>query len=518
MEDLLESGHVFAGRYRVQRLIARGGMGAVYAAEQLATDLPVALKVLYPHILRSPDSIEKFQLEAKVAGRVNSEHIVRVFDAGYDRTTRLPFLVMELLRGQELKSLVDRGGPLTPEAVVEYIRQVASGLERAHRHMNRDGNHKPIIHRDLKPENLFLTRRENGEPVVKILDFGLAKVLGDSAHVSQDVKGTPLFMAYEQAAGVELCPETDIWSLGLTTFYLLTGRNYWKTASTPRSSMASLFGEILTLPLVTPTERIRELGAEPNWPPAFDAWFLRCLDRDPKMRFHSAKAAAIELAQALGAQAGSGTTSSAPRLGRTVAGTDHLGATSPSGDLARPTGDRTLPSGTQLSDETQSSGSSDVELPMRWGSRRPEEKRARPLPMILGGLAVIALFWLGFTGLGPPRPEDPEPSPRPQTATPAPTENAQPAPPPTPTAPAAEAALIPSVSAEPSPAPLPSEPLAKKEKTERPVRKSSTIAPSAPPPQQKPSETPPPETETAPPTPVPAPSRPLPDPYSERYK
>lgn len=209
MEDLLESGHVFAGRYRVQRLIARGGMGAVYAAEQLATDLPVALKVLYPHILRSPDSIEKFQLEAKVAGRVNSEHIVRVFDAGYDRTTRLPFLVMELLRGQELKSLVDRGGPLSPEAVVEYIRQVASGLERAHRHMNRDGHHKPIIHRDLKPENLFLTRRESGEPVVKILDFGLAKVLGDSAHVSQDVKGTPLFMAYEQAAGVELCPETD---------------------------------------------------------------------------------------------------------------------------------------------------------------------------------------------------------------------------------------------------------------------------------------------------------------------
>jgi serine/threonine protein kinase len=518
VEDLLESGHVFAGRYRVQRLIARGGMGAVYAAEQLATDLPVALKVLYPHILRSPDSIEKFQLEAKVAGRVNSEHIVRVFDAGYDRTTRLPFLVMELLRGQELKSLVDRGGPLSPEAVVEYIRQVASGLERAHRHMNRDGHHKPIIHRDLKPENLFVTRRESGEPVVKILDFGLAKVLGDSAHVSQDVKGTPLFMAYEQAAGVELCPETDIWSLGLTTFYLLTGRNYWKTASTPRSSMASLFGEILTLPLVTPTERIRELGAEPNWPPAFDAWFLRCLDRDPKMRFHSAKLAAAELAQALGAPAGTGTTSSVPGLARTVAGTNHLGATSPSGDLLRPTGSRTLPSGTQLSDENPSSDpvSSEVELPMRWGSQRPEKRRTRPLPALLGGVALIALFWLGFTGLGPPRAQGSDPaSAHPQTATPAPTESAQPAPAPAPKAPPAEAALVPSVNAEP--APLPSEPPAKEEKSERPVRKSSPVAPSAAPRQQKPSETPSPETETTPP-PVPAPSRPAPDPYSERYK
>lgn len=412
MGDLLEPGQIFGGRYRIQRLIARGGMGAVYAGEQIATELPVAVKVLYPHILRSTDSIEKFQLEAKVAGRVNSEHIVRVLDAGYDRTSRLPFLVMELLRGQELKSLVDKGGPLSLEAAVEYMRQVASGLDRAHRHVNRDGAAKAIIHRDLKPENLFLTRRENGEPVVKILDFGLAKVLGDSVHVSQDVKGTPLFMAYEQAAGLELSPETDIWSFGLTTFYLLTGRNYWKTASTPRSSMASLFAEILTLPLVSPTERIRELGSEPSWPPAFDAWFLRCLDRDPKMRFHGAAAAAAELSQALRTTGSAGTLSSAPGLARTVSGVDHLGATSPSNNGPQSSsGSRTLPSGTRITDEVPSS---DVNLPMRWGSQRPKSRRASYPWAILGALAFGGVFWLGFSVLrvrnNAPRAEQTSPS------------------------------------------------------------------------------------------------------------
>lgn len=516
MGELLELGQIFGGRYRVQRVIARGGMGAVYAAEQIATELPVAIKVLYPHILRSPDSIEKFELEAKVAGRVNSEHIVRVLDAGYDRTTRLPFLVMELLRGQELKSLVDKGGPLTLEATVEYIRQVARGLDRAHRHVNKDGNPKPIVHRDLKPENLFLTRRENGEPVVKILDFGLAKVLGDSAHVSQDVKGTPLFMAYEQAAGIELSPQTDIWSLGLTTFYLLTGRNYWRTASTPRSSMASLFGEILTLPLVSPSERVRELGGEPAWPSAFDAWFLRCLDRDPKMRFQGAGTAAAELVQALGTSgsATTGTTSSVPGLTRTVTGAAHLGATSPSQDLQRPSGSKTLPSGTRIVDEPPSS---DVQLPMRWGSQRPSQPRRPPyLLTVSGALIFLALFWFGFARLKVRPDADQERSAERVTATPSekPREAIASAAPrsvdalPT-TAPSASAdSAAPEPVAEPKKNSI-APPLRRTPKSERPPLEPLPAATSTEPAPEPTLERPPP--------PLPTPAEQL-DPYSERYK
>ena len=274
-------------------------MGAVFVAEQEATEMRVALKVLWPHVLSSQSAVERFQTEAKVAARVNSEHIVRVFDAGYDEETRLPFMVMELLSGESLEELVRRSGPRSLEETVLYIGQTALALDKSHRYVDRDGVQRPIVHRDLKPENLFLTQRENGDPIIKVLDFGIAKVLRSNTDVSQDVKGTPLYMAVEQATGELVTPQTDIWALGLVAYYVLTGQSYWKSAAQTSGSLSALMAEVLSMPLDPPTQRARETGIEPTFPVAFDAWFRGCVNRHPLERFASAGEAADALSRVL---------------------------------------------------------------------------------------------------------------------------------------------------------------------------------------------------------------------------
>jgi len=295
----LTPGQVFAGRYRIERLLAEGGMGAVFVAEQEATEMQVALKVLWPHVLSSESAVQRFQTEAKVAARVNSEHIVRVFDAGFDEETRLPFMVMELLAGASLEELIRKSGPRRLEETVLYIGQTALALDKSHRYVGRDGVQRPIVHRDLKPENLFLTHRENGDPIIKVLDFGIAKVLRSNTDVSQDVKGTPLYMAVEQATGELITPQTDIWALGLIAYYLLTGQSYWKSASRTAGSLSALMAEVLSMPLDPPTQRARDLGVQPSFPVAFDAWFHGCVNRHPLERFATAGEAADALSRAL---------------------------------------------------------------------------------------------------------------------------------------------------------------------------------------------------------------------------
>jgi isoamylase len=304
-QDLAESllpfrpGYIFAERYRVDRLLARGGHGAVYVAEHLPTERLVALKLLWPHLLASSDDAECLELEAKVAGRVKSEFIVRVLDAGVDAATYTPFLAMELLEGRSLLRLVEEDGPLGWDEALCYLSHVGQGLDHAHGFVDRTGRQTPIIHRDLKPENLFLTRRESGDPLVKILDFGVAKVVSQSVTTTTGViRGTPAYMAFEQISGASLGPETDVWAFGLVAFFLLSGRDYWRAASRSDLGMLSLFAEILHQPIVAPSQRARELGVPARWPSEFDAWFLRCVAREPSARFRSAGAALLELAAA----------------------------------------------------------------------------------------------------------------------------------------------------------------------------------------------------------------------------
>lgn len=299
MSGPLTLGQTFAQRYRVVAFLAQGGFGAVYVAEQLETELRVALKVLLPHVLASGDAAERFKLEARVSSRVNSEHIVTVFDAGYDDVTQMAFLVMELLSGETIEEAVARGGPLPAHDVATYFGQIASALDKAHRYVDKGGGRRPIIHRDLKPDNLFLALRESGRPIVKILDFGIAKVLGESAQLSQDLKGTPLYMAFEQIAGETISPQTDIWALGLIAFYMLTGKRYWKSTGLS-GGLPQLFAEVLSMPLCSASTRSWELGG-PTLSAGFDAWFSRCVHRDPSQRFASAGDCAHHLSLSLGA-------------------------------------------------------------------------------------------------------------------------------------------------------------------------------------------------------------------------
>jgi serine/threonine-protein kinase len=297
--EVLKVGEVFAGRYRVLRRLAEGGMGAVYVALQEATELEVALKVLWPHVLQRSEAVGRFALEAKISARIRSDHIVQVFDAGFDQETQMPFLVMELLQGLPLQGLVEQRGALAPAEAVEIITQTARGLDRAHAYRDASGP-APVIHRDLKPDNIFVTRRETGELLVKILDYGIAKILSQSTSLSREIKGTPIYMAYEQAVGQALSPQTDVWALGLIAYFALTGQNYWRSTRSAESSLNTLLTEIVALPLDSANQRLMEAVPGAALPPAFDAWFLRCVNRDPKARFASAGEAARELATVFG--------------------------------------------------------------------------------------------------------------------------------------------------------------------------------------------------------------------------
>jgi len=276
--------------------IARGGFGAVYVAEQLTTERRVALKVLTRY---AEVSVERLLAEARVTSRIISDHIVQVIDAGVDTDTGDVFVVMELLRGLTLDDRLMERGALSIQETAEILRQVAAGLDKAHGQVDRAGHATPIVHRDLKPSNIFLSARDDGHPWVKILDFGAAKVLSQTTKASGLIRGTPQFMASEQAMGEPSSPATDIWALGLIAFNLLSGHSYWLTVKRDGTE-AQMFAEILTLPLVPASQRARELGLSTEFSAVFDRWFLRCVNRDPSQRFASAGLAASELSRALG--------------------------------------------------------------------------------------------------------------------------------------------------------------------------------------------------------------------------
>ncbi|HEX2733893.1 MAG TPA: protein kinase [Polyangiaceae bacterium] len=292
---ILTPGSVFAGQFRVVRPLAEGGMGAVYVAEQLSTGKQRALKVMQPMLLGDARSRERFELEATVASKLYSDHIVEVVGAGVDAASGAPWLAMELLSGQTLAELVERQGVRSRDEVADIFRQLCYGLSEAHR--------AGLVHRDLKPENVFLAdaRRADVRFTVKILDFGIAKVVQETKSVATTAIGTPLWMAPEQTeSGVRVSPRTDVWPLGLIAFYLFTGRYYWRSAGEPDTSLMAILREVLMGPLDAPSSRSAEFGNGNSLPPGFDEWFLRCLSRSPNERFANAAEAMDALAPVLG--------------------------------------------------------------------------------------------------------------------------------------------------------------------------------------------------------------------------
>ncbi len=212
-------GRTIAGRFRVISKLGEGGMGAVYKAEQLKVNRLCAIKILSASFASDPDALARFNREAQMSSAFSHPHAVTIYDFGDDNG--LHYLAMEFVEGETLSSVLRREGALPLARTLAIARQACAALDAAHR-MN-------IVHRDLKPDNIMLARRDEGD-WVKILDFGIAKMAGDAPQRGQDltqagfVVGTPLYMSPEQLAGERLDPRSDIYSLAIIIYQMLTGQ------------------------------------------------------------------------------------------------------------------------------------------------------------------------------------------------------------------------------------------------------------------------------------------------------
>ncbi|MEM9193232.1 MAG: serine/threonine-protein kinase [Myxococcota bacterium] len=210
-------GLVVEGKYEIVRKLGEGGMGAVYEARRRVIDRRVAIKTLHAHLASHEDVVRRFLNEARAVNEIGHENILEIYDFGQFEDGA-PFLVMELLEGEDLSELVDRVGPLSLGRAARIVRQVCDALSATHR--------KNIVHRDLKPENVFLTQNRARPDFVKVLDFGVSKFRGQESHLRTKTGvavGTPYFMAPEQARGKsDLDHRADIYALGVLLYNVLT--------------------------------------------------------------------------------------------------------------------------------------------------------------------------------------------------------------------------------------------------------------------------------------------------------
>jgi phosphate transport system substrate-binding protein len=288
----LAAGAVISGGYRIVKVLAAGGMGTVYEAEQIATGAQRALKVMHGQFAGDENLRARFVREARLAASIPSDHVAQVLDAGLDETTGALYIVLELLEGNTLsRELRTRGAFAWPD-VLEVMRQIAHALAAAHA--------RGIVHRDLKPANIFLSRsRHAGLPLmVKVLDFGIAKAVAGAHEASGVVLGTPAWMAPEQTTvDVAVGPPADVWAFGLLTFMLITGQHFFQSANLRTAATAAVLREVVIDPVIPASERAAQLGCADRIPPHFDGWFARCLDREPANRFVDAAQAYAALAQ-----------------------------------------------------------------------------------------------------------------------------------------------------------------------------------------------------------------------------
>jgi serine/threonine protein kinase len=277
----LDENVVVAGKFRLIRLLGRGGMGSVWQATHLALDIPCAVKFIEGDFAAVPEMQSRFQREAKAAAALRSPHVVQILD--HDIWEGMPFIAMELLDGEELSKRIARIGPLPPGEVTAIIAQVCRALAKAHQ--------LGVVHRDLKPDNLFLVRDDDRE-IVKILDFGIAKSKNPNLDIGGNTKtgamlGTPYYMSPEQAQGNKAIDgRADLWALGVIAFECLTAKRPFES-----DALGDLLMQIMVKPLPMPSQE------RPGLPPAVDAWFSKACARDPKDRFQTPK----ELSEALSA-------------------------------------------------------------------------------------------------------------------------------------------------------------------------------------------------------------------------
>jgi serine/threonine-protein kinase len=275
-------GDILVRKYRLERLLGAGGMGVVYEATQIELDRRVAIKLLRPENSENETTIARVLVEARATARLQSPHVAKLLDVGR-LESGAPFLVMEFLQGKNLSDALLADGPRNVGVAVKYSLEVCEALAEAHR--------LGIVHRDLKPANLFLTRDTYGQPCIKVLDFGISKILDPSGLEgvmltdSRALIGSPAYMSPEQMRSArDVDQRTDIWSLGAVLFELLTGRPAWTG-----QSLSELCAQVTRDPSPTLSE------ACPGIAPELSTIVARCLEKDPANRYQDAADLALAL-------------------------------------------------------------------------------------------------------------------------------------------------------------------------------------------------------------------------------
>ncbi|KYG10799.1 protein kinase, partial [Sorangium cellulosum] len=268
-------GDVLAGKYRIERVLGAGGMGVVLAAWHLVLERRVAVKFLLPEAAALPDAGARFLREARAAAALDGQHIARVLDVG-TLDTGAAYMVLEYLTGDDLGHVLQTRGPLPLAEAADYLLQACEAIAEAHA--------RGIIHRDLKPKNLFLTRRPDGTPLLKVLDFGLSKFIATGDSVKEAsltatglIMGSIHYMSPEQIRSLKFADvRTDIWALGVILYRMLTGRHPFEGDSVTAVTAAIM----MDAPVSVTTLR-------PDVPPAVAALVSRCLVKDPNVRVQS---------------------------------------------------------------------------------------------------------------------------------------------------------------------------------------------------------------------------------------
>jgi eukaryotic-like serine/threonine-protein kinase len=277
-------GEIFARKYRIERVLGVGGMGAVLAAQHIHLEERVAIKVMLPEMALDPGTTKRFLREAKAAVKIKGDHVAKVQDFGETESGQ-PYIVMEYLVGESLDAALERRGRLSVVETADYLLQASDAIAQAHA--------LGIVHRDIKPPNLFLTTREDGSIFVKVLDFGISKAsasspASDGLHLTktQSLVGSPMYMAPEQMRpNGAIDPRTDIWALGVVAYELLTGKVPFDGQSVT---------ELCALVLMDEPKAPRTV--RPDIPAGLEAIILRCLQKKPDDRYPNLAAMANALA------------------------------------------------------------------------------------------------------------------------------------------------------------------------------------------------------------------------------
>ncbi len=412
------------GKYVVIKTLGRGGMGVVVAARHERFKEQVAIKLLHAKAAKDAIQRERFVREARAIVRIKSEHVVRVLDAGVEESSGAPFIVMEHLEGLDLGQMLTHHGALTVPMAVDCIIQICEAVGAAHA--------LGIIHRDLKPSNFFLTKRADGSPLVKVLDFGISKAGSEDGvpdpqlTETQAVFGSPTYMSPEQIrSSKNVDARSDVWSLGVALFELLT-----KKLPFVADNVAGLLASVVADPPFQLTQ------FAPSVPAELEAIVHACLAKDPNKRI----ASAFELAVRLKPFASPAGALLATRMDRMARG-DAQSLTPPPPLAASTLNASYPPPGSMPSIPPPAFGTTETDLsatgPAELLAHRNTARRMGIFLALAGGVGVVVAITVGIMGMGKddalPAATSAATSPPPPETTPAPPPPAaSPAPPPVP--------------------------------------------------------------------------------------